>query len=287
MTLHLLAPAKVNLRLEVLKRLPSGYHQLRMINIAIDLCDEIKLELISSGFEIEIEGWKVEGENLVIKAFRYFCEKFNKKFGIRVLIKKRIPPGAGLGGGSSDAGAVLRGLCRHFGIDLNQLNLKEIAYNLGADIPFCVFSFPSWVEGIGENIEPIENFPEVHLLLLKPEFSTSTSKVFNAWKDKRHLTVLEKEYILSRLYQRDWERVLFNDLEKVVFKMHPGLAQLKSLLKEAGADGVVMSGSGPTIVGVFSTQEKLNSAEQKIRKERPGLWLVSASQYQPESEQKI
>ena len=272
-------PAKVNLRLEVLSRQEDGYHQLRMIVLPITLFDELELEFTGREIELKTSGWEISTSNLVEKAVRYFQKKFQLDFGIKIFLKKNIPPGSGLGGGSGDAGILLRALCEHFQIPLSGLDLKEIAYQLGADIPFFIFSQPAWVEGIGEKVEVIKGFPEVYFLLVKPEFSLSSREVYQSYTLTSDLTPEPKEVILTRLFEKNWEQILKNDLEKVAFARHPELERLKSALKSLGAEGVVMSGSGPTLVGVFSEPARARKAEERIQETFPGLFQAIAGVY--------
>jgi len=280
--LVLYAPAKVNLRLEVLAKQEDGYHQLRMIVVPITLFDEIDLEFSRQGIELKSTGWEIVGSNLVEKAVRYFQEKFQLDFGIKIFLKKNIPPGSGLGGGSSDAGVVLRALCEHFQVPLSRLDLKEIAYQLGADIPFFIFSQPAWVEGIGEKLEVFSDFPGLYFLLLKPAFSLSSREVYQSYSLAPDLTVEPKEVILTRLFQRDWQGILKNDLEKVALERHPELKRLKSVLKSLGAEGVIMSGSGPTLVGVYSHPAQAQKAKEKAQELEPRLWIALAGLYSSE-----
>ncbi len=272
-------PAKVNLRLEVLARQEDGYHQLRMIVLPITLFDELELEFTGREIELKTSGWEISGSNLVERVVRYFQEKFQLDFGIKIFLKKNIPPGSGLGGGSGDAGILLRALCEHFQIPLSGLDLKEIAYQLGADIPFFIFCQPAWVEGIGEKVEVIKGFPEVYFLLVKPEFSLSSREVYQSYTLASDLTLEPKEVILTRLFEKNWEQILKNDLEKVAFARHPELERLKSALKSLGAEGVVMSGSGPTLVGVFSEPSRARKAEERIQETFPGLFQAVAGVY--------
>jgi len=183
------APAKVNLVLHVLGRRPDGYHDLRMVMVPVGLFDEVELSPIPSGIELSVLGSADRGmqghDNIAWRAARMMQEEAGRQDGVRIVLKKRIPLAAGLGGGSSDAAAVLRGLSRLWGLDWDAKRLMEIGRRLGADVPFFCQDRPALVEGIGDRVIPYEELPKLLLLLVNPGFSVSTKEIYEGW-DRAH-----------------------------------------------------------------------------------------------------
>ncbi len=285
---QLLAPAKINLRLEVLGRLQSGYHQLRMFNITISLHDLIELEFLERGIEIRTDdpSLPTDQRNTVFQAIAYFSARFGIRFGVKVKIQKRIPAGAGLAGGSSDAATVLRALLDQFGFSPADLDLEELAYRVGADVPYLLFGGPAWVEGIGEKVEPVPDIPPRFFLLAKPGFSSSTQEVYQSLRLESDLTIEPKEVILSSLKKGKFREFCVNHLESTVFARHRGMEKLKSELIRLGASAAVMSGSGSTLVGIFSTWEQAELGGKELGKSQPDLWVDVVKQDQPGSARK-
>jgi len=281
--MQIFAPAKINLRLEVLGRLPNGYHLLRMFNLTVSLRDLLELEWRDQGIEIKVDESTIPADqrNTVFRAIAYFQKKFGISFGVRVKMRKRIPAGAGLAGGSSDAAAVLKALMTKFGIPISRLNLEEVAYQIGADVPYLLSGGPAWVEGIGEKIEPVSNFPPLSCLLVKPGFASSTFEVYQALGRVSDLTIEPKEVILEAIINGNWKDFCVNHLEKVVFARQREMERLKSEILRLGALAAVMSGSGSTLVGIFSTSEQAEKGAKEILKFQPDLWVEVVKEDQP------
>ena len=279
--IKLKAPAKINLRLEVLGELPNRYHLLRMFNVTVDLCDELEIDFRGRGINVETDDETIPSgeDNLAWRAADYFIRKYRVGSGAAIRIRKRIPVGGGLGGGSSDAAGVLRAFCRRFRV--SRLDLEEIAYEIGADVPYLLSCGPAWVEGIGEKVERVSGFPRMFYLLAKPSFSVSTREVYRLLGPSPNLTIEPKEVILSRLARDGWKQFCANHLEKVVFARHQELEQIKSELSRSGARTSLMSGSGSTLVGIFSDFARAERAAGALRKKRPGLWARVVRQYKP------
>ena len=279
--IKLKAPAKINLRLEVLGELPNRYHLLRMFNVTVDLCDELEIDFRGRGINVETDDETIPSgeDNLAWRAADYFIRKYRVGSGAAIRIRKRIPVGGGLGGGSSDAAGVLRAFCRRFRV--SRLDLEEIAYEIGADVPYLLSCGPAWVEGIGEKVERVSRFPRMFYLLAKPSFSVSTREVYRLLGPSPNLTIEPKEVILSRLARDGWKQFCANHLEKVVFARHQELEQIKSELSRSGARTSLMSGSGSTLVGIFSDFARAERAAGALRKKRPGLWARVVRQYKP------
>ena len=279
-SIKLKAPAKINLRLEVLGELPIGYHKLRMFNITIDLFDELAVSFQGEKISVEADNPAIPSgpANLAYRAAAYFLEKYSVKTGVKIRIKKNIPMGGGLAGGSTDAAAVLKALADQFGIKRSKLDLEEIAYKVGADVPYLIFDGPAWVHGIGEKIEPLKDFPEPFYLLVNPGFSVSTGEVFGELGRVSNLTIDPKAVILSRLRRDGFAGFCVNHLEKVVFARHHGLKAIKNELVRLGALASLMSGSGSTLVGIFLDKAGAEQAAKTFSK-KPGFWVRVVRQY--------
>jgi len=273
--IKLQAPAKINLRLEVLGELPNRYHLLRMFNLTIDLCDLVEINFAGKDISVEVDDPQVPPgkDNLVYRAAVYFREKYGIEFGAKIGIRKHIPAGAGLAGGSSDAAAALKALAQKFKVKSSALELEEIAYKIGADVPYLMTGGPAWVSGVGEKIEPVPDFPPAFYLLVKPSFSLSTSEVYSRLGTVRDLTIEPKAVILSRLKREGFDGFCVNHLERAAFAMHQKLGEMKQELVRLGAQASLMSGSGSTLVGIFLSRAGAEKAARAFAKNRPGMWL--------------
>lgn len=284
--IQVLAPAKVNVLLRVVGLRDDGYHDLEMVMVPLSLADEIELSAISSGIEISVDGQSDPGmlgeKNLAWRAARAIQEEAGIEEGVRISLSKRTPVAAGLGGGSSDAAAVLRGLCRMWGLDWSAEKLARLGGRLGADVPFFCFGGPAFVEGTGDRVTPYEEFPKLSFLLINPGFAVSTPWVYGQW-DKRSkerqiegLTPIRADARVRPLFKgfRDVISSLHNDLETVTLGAHPEIAEIKSLLIDLGAAGALMSGSGPTVFGVFEDALRRDLAVERAK--RRG-WRVFAA----------
>jgi 4-diphosphocytidyl-2-C-methyl-D-erythritol kinase len=289
--IRLKAPAKINLRLEVLDKRRDGYHILRMINTPVGLYDEVRVELNRSGrIEVSSRDPLVPAgkENLAYRAAEAMLKKAGEKgkgTGVRIRLRKRIPVAAGLAGGSSDAAAVLIGMRRAMSLNISQNRLLRIGLELGADVPFFIAGRPALVTGIGEKIEPIKNFPTWAYILLTPDFQLKTAWVFKHFQLDKAGRRPSKAHLLKKLMSGDPGQEFFrNDLEKIVFPVHPGVSSLKNELIQLGAHAAVMSGSGPTVVGVFEDREEAGRARARLKKRYPGYFCSMVSGVSAEDE---
>lgn len=266
--IELKAPAKINLYLKILNRREDGYHNLSMLMEKISLCDEISLEKISSGVELVSPPLNIPPEeNLAFKAAKALREVSNTSQvsdsrGVRVYLTKKIPMGGGLGGGSSDAAAVLKGLNKLWGLGYPPQRLAAIGAKLGADIPFFLYDGPAKVEGIGEKITPLKKFPKLWIILIYPGFPVDTAWAYSAWNDngltqKNHSVSLPADF-------GSLLKALHNDFEEVVTPKHPQIQQAREALQRAGAEGALMSGSGSIVFGLFETKDERDRALKKI-----------------------
>jgi 4-diphosphocytidyl-2-C-methyl-D-erythritol kinase len=264
--LLLKAPAKINYRLEVLRKRVDGYHDLRMVMQRIDLSDEIEVVLRESpGIGVACDSEAVSGgrENIAWRAADAILSLHGSSLGVDISITKKIPVAAGLGGGSSDAATVLMGLNKLLNMGLSDERLMELGVKLGADVPFFIFKKTALAEGIGDKLTPVEGLPPVWLVLVNPNLHVST-----AWAYQNlTLTNRSDDYKLPKFCNRieDICSILANDLESVTVGRFPVINEIKSTLIAHGAKGVLMSGSGPTVFAVFASEEEARRSHGKIR----------------------
>ncbi len=273
-SLTLKAPAKVNYRLEVLRRRPDGYHDLRMIMQRIDLCDEITITLADTpGVRVSCgrEGVPDGPENIAWRAATALLNLSGREAGIDIAITKNIPVAAGLGGGSSDAATVLLGVNELLGLGLATERLMEIGLTLGADVPFFVFGENALAEGVGEILTAIEAVPPLWLVIVNPNIPVSTAWVYQSLR----LTGERNGDTIPRFFEdvADVCAVLANDLEPVTIGKYPVIGEIKERLIAEGAAGALMSGSGPTVFGLFEVEDEARRAARSIA--RAVDWFVT------------
>jgi 4-diphosphocytidyl-2-C-methyl-D-erythritol kinase len=257
-SIKLLSPAKVNLTLEVLGKRPDGYHEIRSLLQPVDLFDEVMIETTEvDGIQISSSGIDIpEGEgNLAWKAADLFLKESRLDTGLAISIKKKIPPGSGLGGGSGNAAAVLMGLNRLTDA-LTEETLFGIAPRLGADVAFFLRSVASVSEGIGERITVIKDFPLLYYVILCPNLHVSTADVYAKWdelnkeipEDKPSSDIFE---IVERFKDEAGDFPLRNDLEKPAFDLYPEIKAFRHILSSLDVKNVLMTGSGSAVYAVF------------------------------------
>lgn len=249
------APAKINLGLDVIRKREDNYHELAMVMTSIDLADRIELEEIA-GNEIHIESNKAflptDQRNNVYQAISIVKERYHIERGIRVYIKKQIPVAAGLGGGSSDCAAALRGVNRLWDLGLSYSELSDIGLEIGTDVPFCLYGNTALATGVGEKITQLPSMPQCWVVLVKPRFSVSTPTVF---KDLNLENIHHPNIsgVIDGIHQHDYQQMtthMGNSLEAVTINRHPVIQQIKDRMIKYGADVSLMSGSGPTVFGL-------------------------------------
>jgi len=262
-SITLLSPAKINLTLEVLGPRSDGYHEIRTIMQPIDLFDHVEIEITDEG-GIELSSTGIEipsgNDNLAWKAADAFLKESGIDNGVKIFIRKSIPPGAGLGGGSGNAAAVLTGLNRLTGA-LSQQKLDSLAPALGADVPFFMRSVTALAEGIGEKITAIKNFPLFYYVLLVPNLHISTADVYKKWDDLNKTGVKEgvdaaAEEIIDRFRDAERDFPLRNDLEDPAAALHPELRAFKDILASLDAKDVLMTGSGSAVYALFTDERE-------------------------------
>ncbi len=265
-SLSLKAYAKVNLALDVLRRREDGYHDVKMIMQNLDIYDELEFEILDRDTEdinitltVNKEGIPTDDRNLVYKAIAMLFEAYNIKSHISVNLIKNIPAEAGMAGGSTDCAAALKAVNILYGLGLSTDELMSYGVKLGADVPYCILGRTAISEGIGEVLTPIKGLPNVHVVVAKPPVNVSTKEIYTNLKAnelKRHPDVdgmveaLESQNLMAVAERME------NVLETVTVTMHPQIEELKSLMKEQGALNAIMSGSGPTVFGLFDNKDR-------------------------------
>ncbi len=270
------APAKINYLLDVLSKRPDGYHELRMIMQRVNLCDEIIIKSSDiPGIRLTCKGSKYapDGEkNIAWRAARALSDFYADRSGVDIFIKKNIPVAAGLGGGSSDCAAVLLGLNKLFDIGLSRTQLMNIGVTLGADVPFFVFENTAIAEGIGEKLTAMAPLPDAWVLLVNPNLPVSTAWVYkNLQLTQRNalVTIPDSFKDLSAVC-----KVISNDLESVTIPAFPVISEIKDMLISKGALCALMSGSGPTVFGLFEDEKTAIKAGDELSCKRE--WFVAA-----------
>jgi 4-diphosphocytidyl-2-C-methyl-D-erythritol kinase len=270
------SPAKVNLYLRVLRKREDGYHDILSLMQRISLYDEMTFTPRADGIVIRCpDGTLPEDErNIAYRAAASFFSRIVAPPGIEITIRKKIPIAAGLGGGSSNAATTLMTLNELSGHPLTREELLELGVKLGADVPFFIFGNTAWASGIGDRMIEAAPFPPLWFVLINPGFEISTKLVYQGLN--LGLTNRRINYSIPRFYtEGDVIRSLTNDLEKVTLRLHPVLEQIKSQLLASGAGGALMSGSGPTVFGVFGDEESSFRAEKCLRQEnQDDRWSV-------------
>ncbi|MBQ8002257.1 MAG: 4-(cytidine 5'-diphospho)-2-C-methyl-D-erythritol kinase [Clostridia bacterium] len=259
--------AKINLSLDVLGTLPNGYHEVKMVMQTVSLYDSVELEKKDEGIELgcSLKFLPTGIDNLAYRAAEAFFNETGIKGGVKIFLKKHIPVGAGLAGGSSNAAAVLIGLNRLYEANLSTRRLCEIGTALGADVPYCIIGGTRLAEGIGEKLSPLPPLPPCYIVLVKPSFSISTKWVYDNIDACPDIVHPPTEELIRALSEGDLNSVcanMGNVLEDVSIAHYPILSSVKADLIELGAIGSQMSGSGPTVFGIFDDEEKALKAKE-------------------------
>lgn len=283
------APAKINLYLAVLGKRKDGFHQIETVMQTVSLFDEIKLIEQNSGIKVLSSSSKIPKgpANLVYQAADFFLRKTKIKRGVLIELKKNIPVGAGLGGGSSDAAAVLKGLNKLWGLKLSQKKLLAWAQELGSDVPFFIKGGTAWASGRGEKIKALKIKKNFCFLLFFPGFPLFTAKVYKTFsqlnrqaepENHKHIKYITREVkqLIFNLKKGDLQLLkenLYNGLEKAVFKLSPDLMAYRRKLYRTGLKPVLVSGSGTTL---FTPVKSVTEAENFINKLnfRKGVYIV-------------
>jgi 4-diphosphocytidyl-2-C-methyl-D-erythritol kinase len=297
----LIAPAKINLYLEIIGDRPDGYHELAMILQSIELADRVDLR--SNGTQMirvhcDDPQVPIDQSNLAYKAAALMAEQFPESYsrygGIEISIQKRIPMGAGLAGGSTDAAAVLVGVNLMWSLGLTQSELQGLGSRLGSDVPFCIVGGTAIATGRGEQLSPMRSLDNLYAVLAKyRDLPVSTVWAYQTYRKQFQKTYapinnlvdrrqrVHSGAIVAAVAQQDGKevgRLLHNDLEKVVLPAHPQVAELRDRLGQLGTLGVMMSGSGSTVFALVESQGKAEQVRQELRELLPdpnlGIWTT-------------
>lgn len=265
------APAKINLAIDVLRKRPDGFHDVIMIMQSIALYDTIKLKPVHGGKITVTSNSRCipEGStNIAYKTAEFLRNKYNVKDGAEIYIEKNIPVSAGLAGGSTDAAAVLNLLDKAWSLKLTKTEILEAAKRLGSDVPFCVSGGTALAEGLGEKLTPLKAMPESYILLAKPDIDISTQEVYEGIDMEEILERPDIDAMIRAINEGSLHKIgenLSNVLEYVTVKKCPLISDIKAKLMEYGALGSVMSGSGPTVFGLFDDQSLAYNAYDHIK----------------------
>src|SRR5205823_11709467 len=262
--MQILAPAKINLSLRILDRRPDGFHEIETFISPISLHDKIDIEKQNRWIDFSCDDSTLSSgeDNLVVRAAKVFFEKTKIKSGVSIKLEKKIPHGAGLGGGSSDAAATLRALNELFETKLSREELAQLGSTIGSDISFFLFESAAICKGRGEIVSPTKLKKKLSILLLKPAFSVSSAWAYSRWQESKEIPGI------SYQSQNFDGQTLLNDLERPVFEKFVFLAQLKAwLLKQVEVHAALMSGSGSTVFAVLRPKVDVDLLTNRARKE--------------------
>lgn len=271
--IKLKAFGKINLCLDVLGLRPDGYHEVRMIMQTVGVHDRLLMERRQDS-EIVIEtnlAYLPTGEsNLVYRAIDMLRQEFGIRQGVYVKLQKFIPVAAGMAGGSADAAAALVGMNRLFGLRLTQEQLMERGVKLGADVPYCIMRGTALSEGIGEKLQPLPAPPDCHVLIAKPKVSASTKLVYERFDACQDVVHPDVDAMIRGLQQQDLDQVaatMGNVLEQVTAVEYPVIGEIKQKMLDGGAIGAMMTGSGPTVFGLFREAGRAEQVREQLRQD--------------------
>lgn len=271
MVIYEKAPAKINLTLDILNKREDGYHEVEMIMTMVDLSDRLELEALDRD-EIVITssvGYiPLDEKNHAYQAARLIKERYGIRQGVHIHIDKQIPVSAGLGGGSSDAAAALRGLNRLWKMNISTDELQKLGAEIGSDVPFCVTGGTVLATGRGERLEPLPSLPPCWVVLAKPSVSVSTAEVYRRFDVAFNTEEPKSGRMRDAIERRDFAAIcasLGNMLEQVTVRIHPEVGRIKACMQRLGADGVQMSGSGPTVFGLVRKESKVHRIYNGLR----------------------
>jgi 4-diphosphocytidyl-2C-methyl-D-erythritol kinase len=265
------APAKINLTLDVLAKRPDGYHEVEMVMTTVDLADRVDLTLREDGeITLDCSASFVPDDirNHAYKAAVLLKERYQVRQGVRLYIDKQIPVAAGLAGGSSDAAATLRGLNQLWNLGLSLDELAEIGAEIGSDVPFCVYGGTALAKGRGEQITHLGTPAPCWVILAKPPIGVSTPDVYGNLRVDKIDNHPDTRQMLQAISEQDFSLMcqsLGNVLENVTLSLYPQVRQIKELMIASGADGVLMSGSGPTVFALVQKEAKVHRIYNALR----------------------
>ena len=276
------APAKINLSLSIIGK-QANFHEVEMVMTTIDLADYITISRISDAknriiIKSDFPSLPLGKTNLVYQAAELFIKHFGIDDSVEIEIEKNIPIAGGLAGGSSDAAATFRGMRELFGIDCTNEELCELGEKVGSDVPFCIFGGTALATGRGEIITPIKSPPLCWVVIVNPRLSVSTRDIYNAFSFAE-ADDIDTDLMLNAIENENFDEIcmhLANNLEHVTIKFHPVINDIKHELHINGANGVRMSGSGPTVFALVYTKKKANQLFSQMKKTFPRFTIHMA-----------
>lgn len=278
------AHAKINLSLDVTGKREDGYHLVRMIMQTLELCDDLSfakgelgsgIRLVTNNDELNAEqsGGK---DNLIVKAVKRLEEYTGRKLDVEIKLDKYIPLAAGMAGGSADAAATLRGVNRLYELNLTDDELCEIGVKIGADVPFCVRGGLMLCEGIGEMLTKLQPLQKLPVVICKPNVSVSTPMVYKMYDEMNNIPHPDVDRMLAGIENYDYKTVvdlMKNSLEPVTVSIHPVINEIEKNIENLGALKAMMSGSGPTVFGIFESQSDAVEATKKLKEIYPEYFV--------------
>lgn len=276
-TIKIKAPAKINLTLDVTGRRNDGYHNLEMVMQTISVYDELEISILPENpekpiifnMDKELPDKIPPEKNLVYKAASVMKEKYNIKNSFNIFLKKNIPAAAGLAGGSTDCAATLTAINRLCQLGLTDEELCQTGASLGADVPYCIKKGTMLSQGIGDILSPLPALGQIWLVLINPGISVSTAYVYKQLELDKFPCHPGTDKMIKAIQDNNIQHIascLFNVMETVTIKEYPVLDEIKKYLSDNGAEGALMSGSGPTIFGIFENEDKAKAAYHKAKK---------------------
>ena len=273
--------AKINLSLDVKGKLENGYHEVDMIMQKIDLYDEIYMKIIPKGIKIESNCiyLPTNSRNIAYKAAELMIDKFKLKSGVYIYIEKNIPIAAGLAGGSTNAATVMRGINEMFKIGLSQSDMMSLGVALGADVAFCFLSGAARARGIGDRLTSVKGLNDVWIVVTKPNLSVSTKEIYKNLIPADYKVHPDIDGMIKALEDENIYMIsekLGNVLENATFRLYPVVEKNKKLMKSFGAKGVLMSGSGPSVFGLFSKLSQAKAAYKNFSRINNQTFLIKS-----------
>ena len=268
------AYAKINIGLDVLRRREDGYHELKMIMQTVDICDDLLFgKMLQTGIVIRTdhEELPVDGNNLIYKAADLLFREKGITEGVQITLTKRIPIAAGMAGGSSDAAATMHGVNELFGMGYSIQELQELGVKLGADIPYCLVGGTMLSEGIGEILTPLPAPPDCFLVVAKPDINVSTAFVYGNLHADRLTYHPDIDGMVRALQTGNLRGItdrLGNVLETVTIKEYPIIEEIKKLMRSMGAENALMSGSGPSVFGIYTDRKAAEAAAHAVEERK-------------------
>ena len=267
------AYAKINLGLDVVGRLKNGYHEVKMVMQTVGIYDVLDFQRTAGGIVITTDSGELptNEDNLIYKAAKLMIEKYHITEGVKIHLEKHIPIAAGMAGGSTDAAATLKGMNRLFDLGCTLKDLMELGVNIGADVPYCVMGGTALAEGIGEKLTPLAPAPDCYVLVAKPDINVSTKYVYehlDAQEIRKHPDI---DGMVEAIAEESLQGILDrmeNVLETVTVSAYPIIQKIKDRMKELGAINSLMSGSGPTVFGIFVEKDMARRAYDKLEEEQ-------------------